>query len=1062
VTTTEPPPARTTRRRRSEPLRASRDDAPTALAPDPDAIIDLVAPQSETQAAADDAEPPTRRWDIRRITGTAPALPLLVLFGLNAVDELDRTAFGVLAPDIRDHFGLSNQGILSLITVFSLVVVVLGLPIAHMADRRSRLGMARTGATAWAGFSVLTGLAPAVAVLLVARIGSGLGKAVNDPTHNSLLADYYPPDTRARVYYLHKMANSVGQIIGPVTAGVLATIFTWRTPFLVFAVPTAVLVVLSLRLVEPSRGVWDRRLAGADESAIEVEEEPLPFREAWRTLWAIRSLRRVFYALPFLSASLIGLAALLSLFWEEVYGLSPAERGVLESASEAFQLLGIAAGAIVVQRALSKDPSYVVKLLAAAGFVAGAALAAMALSPVFAGSVAARIAFAVIAVSLIPGIYAVGSLVLPARCRALGFSAAGIFALPGIVFLPVAGAIGDAHGLRVGMLVLIPVYLLGSLVLASSGLFVNEDIEINQRAALEAAERHAPRSVGAAVHPDVLAAEADEVDDTDVAPTPRPSSADGAPPLLRVRGVDASYGQTQVLFGVDLEVAEGEIVALLGTNGAGKSTVLKAISGLLGKDAGEVVFDGRDITDLDANAAVGIGIAQVPGGRGVFPGLTVAENLRAASWMFRGDRERVAWATERSLELFPRLRERLHTPAGALSGGEQQMLSLSQAFIARPKLLMIDELSLGLAPTIVERLLEIVREIHREGTTVILVEQSVHTALRLAERAVFMEKGEVRFEGSTADLLERSDILRAVYLKGSGATAPADGDEQADATLAPTPRREASAVLEAPAVLQVRGLSKRYGGIAAVDDVGFDLHHGQVLGLIGPNGAGKTTIFDLISGFQELNGGRVQLFGRDVTDWPAYARARAGMGRMFQDARLFSSLTVREAIAVALDRQIEVGDPISAMLGMPDARASEATVARRVDELIELVGVGAFRDKFVDELSTGSRRMVEIACLLGIGPKVLLLDEPSSGIAQKEAEALGPILLEVQRELDASILIIEHSMPLLTSVADHLVALDSGRFVTQGEPDEVLSHPEVVRSYLGGEEVGPASGGAKG
>ncbi|HSP04118.1 MAG TPA: MFS transporter [Acidimicrobiales bacterium] len=1046
MTTVDPATART-RSRRSEPLRAAgREDGPSdpvlvedpavavpvdppvevppPIPPDLDAVFDLVPPPAPVEAGRS-------RWDIRRVTGTAPALPLLVLFGLNAVDELDRTAFGVLAPDIRDHFGMSNQGILSLITAFSLVVLVLGLPIAHQADRRSRLGMARGGAVAWAGFSVLTGVAPAIGVLLLARIGSGVGKAVNDPTHNSLLADYYPPDTRARVYYLHKMANTVGQIAGPVTAGVLATLFTWRTPFLVFAVPTVVLVVISLRLVEPSRGVWDRRAAGADDATVEVEEEPLPFKEAWRTLWAIRSLRRVFYALPFLSASLIGLAALLSLFWEEVYGLSPAERGVLESASEAFQLVGIAIGAVVVQRALTKDPSHVVKLLAVAGFIAGGAIAAMALSPVFLGSVVARVVFAVLAVALIPGIYAVGSLVLPARCRALGFSAAGIFALPGILFLPVAGAIGDAHGLRAGMLVLIPVYLLGSVVLASSGLFVNADIETNRRSAKAAATRPEARSLGAAVMD---------------RPFDDPTTVERPPALLRVEGVDASYGQTQVLFGVDLEVAEGEIVALLGTNGAGKSTVLKAVSGLLAKDEGRVVFDGEDISGLDANATAAMGIAQVPGGRGVFPGLTVAENLRASAWMFRSDKAHVAWATERSLDLFPRLRERLHTPAGALSGGEQQMLSLSQAFVAKPKLLMIDELSLGLAPTIVERLLEIVREIHREGTTIILVEQSVHTALRLADRAVFMEKGEVRFEGSTAELLERTDILRAVYLKGSGAQEPAD-------PVPATPRRPAADVLEAPPVLEVHGLTKRYGGVAAVSDVSFTLHQGQVLGLIGPNGAGKTTIFDLVSGFQPLDGGRVCLFGRDVTAWPAHARARAGLGRMFQDARLFGSLTVREAIAVSLERQVEVGDPLSSMLGMPGARASEEKLGLRVEELIELVGLGSFRDKFVDELSTGSRRMVEIAALLGIGPKVLLLDEPSSGIAQKEAEALGPILLDVQRELDASILVIEHSMPLLTSIADHLVALDSGTYLTEGEPEAVLTHPAVAESYLGGAEV---------
>ena len=956
---------------------------------------------------------------LERITAGAPTLPLIVLFGLNAVDELDRTAFTVLTPEIRDAFGLSNQGILSLVTAFAVVVLFLSLPIAHLADRHSRVRMATGGAAAWAGFSVLTGLAPTIAVLLLARMGSGLGKAVNDPTHNSLLADWYPPESRARVYYLHRMANSVGQFIGPVTAGVLATIFTWRTPFFVFAVPTVVFVFFAARLKEPSRGIWDRRLAGADETTAQIEEAPLPFRQAFRALWQVRALRRTWLALPFLTASLVGLGALLNLFWEEVYGLSPAERGVLESVSEGFQFLGILGGAVIVQRVLSREPADVVRLLAVAAVIASGCIAAMALSPWFLGSVAARFALAVLLVALIPGIYAVGSMVIPARCRALGFSAAAVFAIPGVLFLPIAGGIGDTYGLRAGMLVMLPVYIVGSAILASSAKFIAGDIERNRNAQLVAAQR---------------------------AVTPR--GADGrrrqlqVPTLLDVKHIDAGYGQTQVLFEVDLRVREGEIVALLGTNGAGKSTVLKAVSGLLAKDRGSVFFDGEDITGLDPNSISRLGIAQVPGGRGIFPSLTVAENLRAAGWLFRRDRERVRASTARVLELFPELGKRWDTTAGSLSGGEQQMLSLSKAFIARPRLLMIDELSLGLAPTVVERLLEIVREIHAAGTTIVLVEQSVTTALRLADRAVFMEKGEVRFEGPTAELLERPDILRAVYLKGSAAT-----------STAAQPERHRAALLDRPPVLEVRGLTKRYGGVTAVDDVSFRLHRGQVLGLIGPNGAGKTTVFDLISGFQPLDGGRVTLFGRDVTEWPAYARARAGLGRSFQDARLWPSLTVREALAAALERHVEVGDPFSSMLGMPTAAASERVVTARVEELVELVGLGAFGDKFVGELSTGSRRMVEIACLLGIEPRILLLDEPSSGIAQKEAEALGPILRDVQRHLGASILVIEHSMPLLTSIADHLVALDRGRVVTEGEPDDVLTHDHVVTSYLGGELV---------
>ncbi len=233
----------------------------------------------------------------------------------------------------------------------------------------------------------------------------------------------------------------------------------------------------------------------------------------------------------------------------------------------------------------------------------------------------------------------------------------------------------------------------------------------------------------------------------------------------------------------------------------------------------------------------------------------------------------------------------------------------------------------------------------------------------------------------------------------------------------------------------------------------FALHEGEVLGVVGPNGAGKTTIFDLLSGFTEIDDGRVRLHDRDVTALPAHQRAALGLGRSFQDARLWSSLTVREAIAVATERTVTAGDTVSALLGMPAVRDSERQVEARVAELIDLLGLGAFRDKFIAELSTGSRRMVEIACLIANEPRILLLDEPSSGIAQREAEALGPVLKRVQSHLGASILIIEHDMPLLTGVADRLIALDIGRFVTTGSADEVLSHPQVVSSYLGEREA---------
>jgi branched-chain amino acid transport system ATP-binding protein len=381
------------------------------------------------------------------------------------------------------------------------------------------------------------------------------------------------------------------------------------------------------------------------------------------------------------------------------------------------------------------------------------------------------------------------------------------------------------------------------------------------------------------------------------------------------------------------------------------------------------------------------------------------------------------------------------------------MLSLAQAFIARPKLLLIDELSLGLAPTVVESLLNIVRAIHDSGTTVVLVEQSVNTALKLAKRAAFMEKGEVRFEGPTAELLERPDILRAVFLKGGareGAAVPkaAAGNGARSKREATTRRRE---FLERSIVLSTSGLSKHYGGIVAVDDVDLELHEGEILGLIGPNGAGKTTIFDLISGFTPADGGRIDFLGLDITHSNASQRARAGLGRSFQDARMWQALSVKEAIAVACERHIDVTTPMAAIFSTALSKDSEADVMREAEELIELLSLQAFRDKFISELSTGSRRIVEIAGILAHRPSVVILDEPSSGIAQRETEALGPLLRQVREHLGCSMLVIEHDMPLITNLADRMYALDQGRVVTEGTPDDVINHPAVVESYLGAE-----------
>ncbi len=423
-----------------------------------------------------------------------------------------------------------------------------------------------------------------------------------------------------------------------------------------------------------------------------------------------------------------------------------------------------------------------------------------------------------------------------------------------------------------------------------------------------------------------------EPDPAAAAPAVR-ATDDGADAVLRCRGVEVSYGSVQVLFGVDFEVAEGEIVALLGTNGAGKSTLLKAVSGLASTGAGSVVLDGEDVTGRRTDLLARSGVALMPGGRGIFPTLSVAENLRLAGWTLRGDAAAVDAAREGMLALFPVLRERIDQQAGNLSGGEQQMLSLAQALMTNPKLLLIDELSLGLAPTVVGQLIDVVRGLNERGVTIVVVEQSVNVALELARRAVFMEKGQVRFSGPTADLLERPDVLRSVFIAGSAPEPRAA--EEADAVPART-------FHEAPVVLEVQGLTKTFGGIRALDGVDLELRKGEILGLIGHNGAGKTTLFDAISGFLPTDSGRVLLGGHDVAHLGATERAWVGLGRSFQEARLFPSLTVAETVAVSLERHLASRDLIAAGLRLPASTDSESRVAVRVAELLELTGLTAY------------------------------------------------------------------------------------------------------------------------
>jgi branched-chain amino acid transport system ATP-binding protein len=234
--------------------------------------------------------------------------------------------------------------------------------------------------------------------------------------------------------------------------------------------------------------------------------------------------------------------------------------------------------------------------------------------------------------------------------------------------------------------------------------------------------------------------------------------------VLRLEALRAAYGPVEALRGIDLEVRAGELVCLLGANGAGKSSTLRAISGLLRPTAGRVVLDGCDVTGHEPAAMLAAGIAHCPEGRRVFPYLSVHENLEMGAYV-RRDRSGIAADLERVFSHFPILAERRRQPAGTLSGGEQQMLAIGRALMARPRLILFDEPSLGLAPTMVETTFSIIADIRRQGTTLLMVEQNAYLALRMADRGYVMETGTIVLAGSAGDLLANDHVRRA-YLGG--------------------------------------------------------------------------------------------------------------------------------------------------------------------------------------------------------------------------------------------------------------------------------------------------------
>ena len=941
--------------------------------------------------------------------------PLVVFFVLDYVQHFDRTIAVVLLPEIRDDLDVS----LTTLVVYGQLFTVCGVPLALLigwaTDHTRRTRLVALGNVLSGTFSALRGLAPnALSYQAVTALDS-FGEGINDSPTQSLLYDYYPLEARAKVISLRTLALTLGGFAAPVAVGWFGTRYGWRACFYATSPLLVLTGVWALgKLREPVRGYWERLRAGEDERTARSEQPPMTFGEAFRAVLAVKTVRRLLYLYP-LSTLAAGFDLLLPFYYREAFGLDAFGRSLITVPATVAGLIALVVGGAIADVLLRHDPTRLIRAMAWLRVAAAAA----SLLAVLAGSlfvvVGFALVFSVLTNVLRPAQLAVGSLVIPSRIRG---QAVAVFAIPVLLSTPFVALppyVADQYGLRTALILFAPLNILAGLV----SLTLARTFELDARAAVAAAnatnEYHRAKEAGLVK-------------------------------LLVARDVDVAYQGVQVLFNVDVTIEEGEMVALLGTNGAGKSTLLRAIGGTQQADNGAVLFDGRDITHAPPHEIARMGVVTMPGGRAVFPSLSVQQNLDLAA-LELDDPAGVSERMNEVMTLFPALARRADQPAAALSGGEQQMLGLAQAFLGRPRLLMIDELSLGLAPAVVGDLLEVVRRMNDAGTTVILVEQSVNIALTVCRRALFMEKGEVRYDGPTAELLDRPDIMRAVYLKG--------GRE----AVAPRPSRRRG-LEPARALLEADGIGLSYGGNRVLNDVELVVAEGEAVGLIGPNGAGKTSLFDVISGFVPPDSGIVRFDGVDITRRRPEERAHLGLVRRFQDAKLFQSLTVLEAICVALDRQLPVRSTFLAALQVGAVREGERRIERRADQLIELLDLGQFRDRFVSELSTGVRRVVDLACVLASEPRLVLLDEPSSGIAQAEAEGLGPLLRRIRYETGCSLLLIEHDMSLIADVADELVALDRGSVLTRGRPAAVLDHPGVVAAYLGTSEAAIGRSGA--
>ena len=699
---------------------------------------------------ADDLLPGVKSEGISLKKGLAMgggAATFVVLMILNSLDELQTAAIAVLAPDIRDTFGVSD-GTITFIASSSGAFVVLGaIPMGWAADRMRRIPIIGWASIIFAAMVTLSGMAVNAFSFFWARFGVGIAKANTIPVHSSMIADTYPIGIRGRIGAIDKGTGRLIAVISPILVGGIAAIANgpgevdgWRWAYYILGIPVAIAAIAAFFLKEPQRGRWEKEDV-LGESFTEDDPLPVSLDAAFSRLMRIKTVKSVVLGFSALGFGLFTAPVLENLWLEDKFGLESFERGAWATAAGLFTVLSLVYVGPKFDRLWRENPTRTLQMIGALiGFSAifKPIQWAMPTVPLF-------IAFSIPTLVMLNTAFAMVSPVMqaivPYRLRGSGTALITLY----IFFIGGTGGglisfmFADSWGPRVTTLVLtIPSAILGGWIMYRGARHVRHDLSLNVQELF------------------------DEQDEQ------RRATGDDEVPALQLNNIDFSYGPVQVLFNVAFEVKKGETLALLGTNGAGKSTILRVISGLGIPQRGVVRLGGRTVTYTSPQLRSRLGIQQLPGGKGVFPDMTVRQNLVMGAYIHRHDSADVERRIASVLELFPDLERRQGQRASSMSGGQQQMLALARVLLHEPEILLIDELSLGLAPTVVQDLLELIERLQERGQTIILVEQSLNVALSVAARAIFLEKGQVRFEGSTEDLLKRDDLARAVFLGRDG------------------------------------------------------------------------------------------------------------------------------------------------------------------------------------------------------------------------------------------------------------------------------------------------------